>query len=82
MLLRKPLIWNVQPGLVARAWREHWRGAKAVFPFWEAGGGSIYPVPGCTRWGLNNGAVRKGVDQPIDQATYFQNFSNDKQLID
>ena len=48
MLLRKPPIWNVQPGLVARPWREHWRGVKAVLPFWEAGGSSIYPAPGFT----------------------------------
>jgi hypothetical protein len=40
-------------------WREHWRGAKAVFPFWEVDGGSIYPAPSFTRWSLNNGAVRR-----------------------
>lgn len=59
MLLRKPPIWNVQPGLVARPWREHWRPAKAVFPFWEADGSSIYPAPRFTQWGLNDGAVRR-----------------------
>ena len=58
MLFRKPPIWNLQPGLVARPWREHWRGVKAVFPFWEPGGRSIYPVPRSDRWSLNNGAVR------------------------
>ena len=58
MLFRKPQVWNVQPGLVARPWRAHWRGVKAVFPFWEPGGRSIYPVPRCTRWSLNNGAAR------------------------
>jgi hypothetical protein len=50
MLLRKPPIWNVQPGLVARPWREHWRTAKAVFRFWEADGSSIYPAPRFTQW--------------------------------
>ncbi len=57
MLFRKPPIWDVQPGLVARPWRAHWRAAKAVFPFWEADGGSVYLLPRFTRWGLNNGAV-------------------------
>jgi hypothetical protein len=28
MLFRKPPIWNLQPGLVARPWREHWRGVS------------------------------------------------------
>ena len=55
----KPPIWNLQPGLVARPWRQHWRGAKAIFPVWEAGGGSIHPWPRFTRWGLNNGATRR-----------------------
>jgi hypothetical protein len=59
MLLQKPPIWNLQPGLVARPWREHWRGAKAVFPMWEAAGGSVHPWPRFTRWGLNNGATRR-----------------------
>lgn len=59
MLLRKPTIWNLQPGLVARPWREHWRGAKAIFPFWEAAGGSVYPWPRSRRWSLNNGATRR-----------------------
>jgi hypothetical protein len=59
MLMRKPTIWNLQPGLVARPWREHWRGAKAVFPMWEAAGGSVHPWPRFTRWGLNNGATRR-----------------------
>jgi hypothetical protein len=58
MLFRKPPVWNLQPGLVARPWREHWRGVKAVFPFWEPGGRSIYPLPRGDRWSLNNGAVR------------------------
>jgi hypothetical protein len=44
--------------LVARPWREHWQGAKAFVPFWEADGSSIYPASHFTRWGLNNGAVR------------------------
>ncbi|MGH6898227.1 MAG: hypothetical protein ACREJ5_17040 [Geminicoccaceae bacterium] len=34
-------------------------GHQALFPFWEAGGDSICPVPGCTRWGLDNGDVRR-----------------------
>jgi hypothetical protein len=50
---------DLQPGLIAGPWREHWRGVKAVFPVWEQGGRSIYPVPLCTRWSLNNGAARR-----------------------
>ncbi len=57
MLFRKPPVWNLQPGLVARPWREHWRGAKAVFPFWEPGGRSIYPVSRGTRSSLNDGPL-------------------------
>jgi hypothetical protein len=57
--MRKPPIWNLQPGLVAPAWRAHWRGAKAVFPLFEATGASVHAVPLSTRWQLANGAVRR-----------------------
>ena len=81
MLFRKPPIWNLQPGLVARPWREHWRGVKAVFPFWEPGGRSIYPVPRCTRWSLNNGAARRLTR--YGPAVYFPgNNSNEVETAD
>jgi hypothetical protein len=57
--MRKPPIWNLQPGLVAPAWRAHWRGAKAVFPLFEATGASVHAVPLSTRWQLANGAVTR-----------------------
>ena len=72
----KPPPWNAQPGLVARPWREHWRGAKAVFPFWEADGGSVYPWPCFTRWGLNNGATRRPTRS--GPAVYFPGSSGNE----
>jgi hypothetical protein len=81
MLFRKPPAWNLQPGLVARPWREHWRNVKAVFPFWEPGGRSIYPVPRCTRWSLNNGAARRLTR--YGPAVYFPgNNSNEVETAD
>ena len=81
MLFRKPPIWNLQPGLAARPWCEHWRGVKAVFPFWEPGGRSIYPVPRSTRWSLNNGAARRLTR--YGPAVYFPgNSSNEVETAD
>jgi hypothetical protein len=81
MLFRKPPVWNVQPGRVAGPWREHWRGVKAVFPFWEPGGRSIYPVPRGTRWSLNNGAARRLTR--YGPAVYFPgNNSNEVETAD
>jgi hypothetical protein len=55
----KPPIWTLQPGLLSPAWRAHWRGAKAVFPLFEASGASVHPVPSSTRWQLANGAIKR-----------------------
>lgn len=57
--MAKPPIWSLQPPLIARRWQAHWRGAKAVFPFWEAGGHAVYPLPSQSAWQLSNGATRR-----------------------